>query len=61
VAGEACDAVVDVAMETPSASFCDIFPTAAFGEDGRGGKRGGRGQWKQLEQQSSTGGLCVVH
>ena len=32
-AGGACGAVVDVAAGTASASFCDTFPTAAFGED----------------------------
>ena len=37
VAGKACGTAVGVAVETPSASFCDTFSTAAFGED-RSGK-----------------------
>ena len=38
VAGKACGTAVGVAVETPSASFCDTFPTAAFREGRRSRK-----------------------
>ena len=41
VAGWSSGMAVDVAVETPSASFCETFPTAAFREGQRSGKRGG--------------------
>ena len=42
VAGWSPGTAVDVAMETPSASFCETFPTAAFREGQRSRKREGQ-------------------